>query len=199
MAGQQINLYLKLGVKTARYPHLQLAALALALMMLGLGSYAGYLAYSAATLTSEALAVTQQNQAMQAQVAVFDVAQAAEVARLAQVLISLQTQQRENDQLVTLLAAASQGEGHGFSAILLGLARQHQAGIVLTHIEAADQGASVSLAGTVNEASLVPVYLGRLGQEPAFAGRAFDKVMLKAQGKVTAFEVQSSAPSGGGS
>jgi MSHA biogenesis protein MshI len=199
MAGQQINLYLKLGVKPAGYPHLQLGALALVLVLLGLGGYAGYLAYSAATLTSEALAMTRQNQAGQAQVAVLDAVQAAEAERLAQVLSGLQAQQREKDQLVTLLATASQGEGRGFSAMLVGLARQHQAGIVLTHIEAADQGASFGLAGTVNEASLVPVYLGRLGQEPAFAGRTFDKVTLKAQGKVTAFEVQSSAPSGAGS
>jgi len=140
-----------------------------------------------------------ENRQLQARIDGASASESKGAAALALAAANLRTQQAEKQGLISTLAQASGGAGHGFSAILVALARQHQPGIVLTRIEVADDGARFSLQGNASEARIVPQYLARLGLEEAFAGMAFDKLVLSEVGDRTRFEVRGLALTGDGS
>lgn len=70
------------------------------------------------------------------------------------------------------------GNTTGFSPQMLGLARQTIDGLWLTGFTIAGAGAEISLEGRALRADLVPAYIKRLGQEPAFAGRDFSALTI---------------------
>lgn len=69
-------------------------------------------------------------------------------------------------------------EAIGFSAPLLALARQVPQGLWLTQIRLDARQGNVGLAGKAQSGRLVPVYLEKLGDEPAFAGKTFGSFRL---------------------
>jgi MSHA biogenesis protein MshI len=66
-----------------------------------------------------------------------------------------------------------------FSELLAGLARQHVSGMWLTRIDISASGQEMHLEGSTLNAKLVPEFVGKLGQEPVYAGREFRKVMIQ--------------------
>lgn len=69
-------------------------------------------------------------------------------------------------------------ETTGFSVPLLALARQVPQGLWLTQIRLDALQGNVGLAGKAQSGQLVPMYLGKLGAEPAFAGKTFASFRL---------------------
>jgi MSHA biogenesis protein MshI len=69
-------------------------------------------------------------------------------------------------------------EATGFSVPLSALARQVPQGLWLTRIRLDALQGNVGLAGKAQSSQLVPMYLGKLGAEPAFAGKTFASFRL---------------------
>jgi hypothetical protein len=94
-----------------------------------------------------------------------------EIARLSRVLA-------QRRLLLDALREGSFGNTGGFSAYLEALARGHVAGAWLTDIRIDGGGQQLSLGGSTVDPELVPVYLKRLGEAPAFRQRGFNILEL---------------------
>jgi len=81
-------------------------------------------------------------------------------------------------QLLGRLENVIPTEVTGFSVPLLALARQVPQGLWLTQIRLDALQGDVGLAGKAQSGQLVPMYLGKLGDEPAFAGKTFASFRL---------------------
>jgi MSHA biogenesis protein MshI len=191
MSEQTINLYLKLGVQRQGYKNAVLGGLALLLLTLGFAVAGGLLAYGNASMKGSVVSLARENQKLQGQVAAASQLQATAINELRATLTRVQHQRHDKAELLQVLERAGNGDHQGFSEFLLGLARQHQAGIALSHIQVRERGTDFVMSGTVREAKVIPDYLLRLGHEPAFSGMAFGKVSLTEAPPNTAFEVRS--------
>jgi len=191
MSVQTINLYLKLGVQRQGYQSAWLGGLVLLALTLGFAAIWGYLAYGNANAKAAVVSLAQDNQQVQTQVAAATESQGAALAELRELLAGVQQQRQDNARLLQMLTRTDTGDRQGFSEMLLGLARQHQAGISLSRIQVRERGTDFVISGTVRQAKVIPDYLQRLGLEPAFEGMAFGKVSLTEAEPHTAFEVRS--------
>nr|WP_282562687.1 PilN domain-containing protein [Marinobacter panjinensis] len=95
-------------------------------------------------------------------------------AALERVTATLARRQRLLDRVENLIAA----ETTGFSSPLSALARQVPQGLWLTNIRLDASNGAVGLAGKAQSGRLVPVYLEKLGDESAFAGKTFGSFRL---------------------
>lgn len=93
---------------------------------------------------------------------------------------------------------------NGFSGRMSALARQIPADLWLTSVSLRSVPATMSLEGRTRSADLVPYYLERLGDEPAFIGETFSGFRLgrpdeEALREWVEFRVATEAQAGGGS
>ena len=100
-------------------------------------------------------------------------------------------------KLLTAVAQLGLGSHSGFSDHLSGLARQDMPQLWLHHITL-KHGQQVELSGSAVQATAIPLYLQRLGNERAFEGTAFHSVVIARDetlhGQV-AFTLSTEAPS----
>jgi hypothetical protein len=85
-----------------------------------------------------------------------------------------------------LLADLQSGVGanaEGFARYLEALARQAMPGLWLTGIAAGGQPNALVIRGRALESQLVPAYIRRLNQEPAFAGKPIGELQVNARGE----------------
>jgi hypothetical protein len=68
-----------------------------------------------------------------------------------------------------------------FSAMLEGLGRQHVQGLWLTEIDILNSGDDLNLRGSTVNPKLLPEFIGRLKNEPAYVGREFRRVTMSQQ------------------
>jgi hypothetical protein len=81
-----------------------------------------------------------------------------------------------------VLAAASEGGERadaGFADYLTGLARQARDGLWLSGFSVAAGGSHMALSGRVVDKSLLPEYIRRLNNEPAFSGKSFGGLQME--------------------
>lgn len=177
---QQVNLYT--DELRPRKEKLQ-AGVALSLVVLalaGIAVAAGVVRYQESRLQAEVGALQQQNERLENSVAQLrrDVEARQpdpEVeAALDRVTDTLARRQQLLDRVEKLIAT----ETAGFSAPMSALARQVPGGLWLTHIRLDARSGEVGLAGSAQSGRLVPVYLEKLGEEPAFAGKTFGSFRL---------------------
>lgn len=80
-----------------------------------------------------------------------------------------------------VVATVAQGDGQaagaGYSTVLQGFSRQVTNGVWLVGFGVA--GRNVEIRGRLSDPALLPVYIGRLNDEPAFAGRRFAALDMK--------------------
>lgn len=150
---------------------LQTAAALLALM----GIFAGFVGFSLYRDGQTLAALAQQESAVSSELA--RVMAEAEASGLGVAAAADPTTLREmRDARLALLRDLGERRTDSlasFSNLLAGLARQDLEGVWLEHIEFADAGDSIELAGQTLRADDVPLFLRRLGDEPLFAGRRF--------------------------
>jgi MSHA biogenesis protein MshI len=83
-------------------------------------------------------------------------------------------------QIAEKLRAGAYGSIDGLSPYLEGLARQYREGAWLTRVRVQAGGSAVGLTGRALLPELVPAYIARLAEEPAFAGKTFSDLELEA-------------------
>lgn len=106
----------------------------------------------------------------------------------------LAAQRRFGELLVQLVPP---GSGI-FSPLFTGLSEQALAGVWLTRIQASQNGAQISLQGHARDAALIPKYLQRLGQAPAYQNAQFDQFELSDAAVGIEFRLSGSRPGQGG-
>ncbi|MEH6356173.1 MAG: PilN domain-containing protein [Marinobacter sp.] len=177
---QQVNLYIdelrpcreKLQAGAA------LSALALALVLVVVA--AGVVRYQQFRLQAKVSALEQQSE--QLQNSVEQLTNKVDARRpdpeievsLDRVTATLVRRQQLLGRVENLIAT----EATGFSVPLLALARQVPQGLWLTQIRLDALQGNVGLVGKAQSGQLVPMYLGKLGDEPAFAGKTFASFRL---------------------
>ena len=77
------------------------------------------------------------------------------------------------------LSEGSFGNASGFSTLFEALARNHVDGAWLTDITISDGGAKLTLSGKSIEPELVPIYIKRLADAPAFKNQRFNILDLE--------------------
>ena len=89
---------------------------------------------------------------------------------------ALEEQLAQTRRVAEALEGGASGNTEGLSSYLVALARQHVPGTWLTHVEVAQGGSAVGLGGRTQAPELVPEYLLKLRQEPAFQGKQFSRL-----------------------
>lgn len=89
---------------------------------------------------------------------------------------ALEEELAQTRRVAEALSGGSSGNTSGLSDYLVALARQHVPGTWLTHVEVAQGGSAVGLGGRTQAPELVPEYLLKLRQEPAFQGKQFSRL-----------------------
>ncbi|HEY9118737.1 MAG TPA: PilN domain-containing protein [Marinobacter sp.] len=155
-----------------------MSALVLALMVIAVA--AGVARFQESGLQAENSALEQQNEQLERSVAQLtnDVEARQpdpEVeAALDRVTATLARRQKLLDRVENLIAT----ETIGFSSPLSALARQVPEGLWLTNIRLDATKDAIGLVGKAQSGRLVPVYLEKLGDEPAFMGKTFGSFRL---------------------
>lgn len=92
----------------------------------------------------------------------------------------LQRSVRAKQKLIALLGESTGGNTEGFASYLRGLAKHPVQGIWLTRIAFQNGGQDISFSGIATRPENLPGFLQRIGQEPPFAGRSFEKLEMAA-------------------
>lgn len=120
----------------------------------------------------------------------------AETKLLEREIARLSRESAQRRALIDALREGSLGNTEGFSPYLEALARGHVAGAWLTEVRIDGGGQKLSIGGTTVDPELVPVYLKRLGEAPAFRQRGFNVLEL-ARGEKNGGAVTFSIATGG--
>jgi hypothetical protein len=178
---QQINL-LNSAVRERRSSFAALSAVAAALLLV-LAATAGVAIHERQRTHALALEVQKSASALKDARAVLDKrvgagqtpkskpAVEAEIA-----LLEKQLQSRQD--VIDALRTGVVGTTTGFAAYMRAFSRQAMNGIWITGFDASAGGRELTVNGRVLSADLVPVYLRRLQQEPAFQGRQFASLLI---------------------
>lgn len=177
---QSVNLYTeelrprrqKLQARTAA------TALVLALLVVVV---AGGMAHYQASRAEQQLAIQQQhNEQLLSSVERMSAAVAAQQpdASLEAELEAISQTVVRREYLLDRVESLVADDVVGFSPALEGLARQVPEGLWLTGIRILPMSGELALEGQAEAGTLVPVFLDRLGNEAAFAGRSFGAFRL---------------------
>jgi hypothetical protein len=93
-------------------------------------------------------------------------------------------------EVMAVIEQGAAGDAPGYSALLRGFSRQVAAGVWLVGFSFA--GKDVEIRGRLTDPGLLPGYISRLNDEPAFAGRRFARLDMK--GVDPAADVRDGAP-----
>lgn len=88
---------------------------------------------------------------------------------------------KEKNAILGFMDGNDLGNTAGFSSYLADLARYHVQGLSLTSITLSQNGRTVALAGEVEQAELVPLYLQNLSQGASFRGLSFHALNIAEQ------------------
>lgn len=172
---QQINLYQPIFRKQRRVFSAHTMLQICGITVLGLAMIYGYGRFQVARMTQEVGRVqSMQQQKTERLVALNrEFPPRVRSRRLEAEVAQLQAEAHTKRQVLALLSSRRFGNTSGFSAHLEGLARREPHGVWLTGIAVAQGGTNLELTGSTLEPALVPRFLGRLADEPAFHGRSF--------------------------
>jgi len=94
-------------------------------------------------------------------------------------LQSLEQESTDKGRVLNAMSGKTLGNSAGFSAQLAALGRRHPDGLWLQGLRIGDGGKEVTIRGRALSPSLVPLFIGALQAEPAFAGVSFERFEMK--------------------
>ncbi len=99
-------------------------------------------------------------------------------ALLDQLLEAARTGVAQRQQVLNIVAQGDLPTSQAYSGLFQGFSRQVVEGVWLTGFGFAEK--NVEIRGRLTDPALLPTYIGRLNAEPAFAGRRFATLDMKA-------------------
>lgn len=98
-------------------------------------------------------------------------------AALDQQIEAARTAVGQRQEVLNVVAQGNLSSGQTYSGLLQGFSRQIVDGVWLTGFGFAQN--NIEIRGRLTDPALLPVYIGRLNAEPAFAGRRFATLDMK--------------------
>lgn len=177
---QQINLFNPIFLKQKKYFSAVTMLQALGMILAGSVIVSSYAGYQAASLRREAENAAAQLSAAQAQLARVN---ATHVAKQKSQALEDAVQKTEADtkamqQIFDILEKGEIGNTHGYADYMRAFARRTVGGVWLTGFNVSGAG-DITLQGRALQPALVPIYLGRLKNEPVLQGKAFAALEIK--------------------
>ncbi|MGC2164779.1 MAG: PilN domain-containing protein [Gallionella sp.] len=178
---QQINLFNPIFLKQRKHFSLVTMLQALGLIVLGALFFYGYALFQVSQLKAQSEESTRRFNAEQARLARY----AAEYSpQLAMQGLQTEVQRLESDlveqtRMVETLKSGSIGNTTGYSQYMSAFSRQVVHGLWLTGFRVTGDAAQISLSGAVLEPELLPLYIRRLGKEPAMRGKSFSTLQMQ--------------------
>lgn len=172
---QQINLFNPVFQKQKKYFSALAMAQTLGVIVAGAVALAAYGRFQLSRLDQQVATGNTQLASLQKQLEVFK-AQAG--ARQKSKALEDEVRKREAEvkslQLVfDILQKGEFGDTKGYSEYLRAFARQIVSGVWLTGFNISGAGAEIGLQGRSLQPDLVPIYIGRLKNEPVMQGKSF--------------------------
>lgn len=133
-----------------------------------------------ASVEKELEATAQQHEMMMARLA--KIADVTNTKRKTAVpeedIVKVEKDLQSRRELLANLNSSRYGNTTGFSRYLQALARQHVEGSWITGLAVINGGNDISVAGSVLQPKLAPIYLQRLSKENIFSGKRFNVLEL---------------------
>ena len=172
---QQINLFNPVFLKTKKYFSAVTMAEGLGLILIGSLALFGYASYQTRAFDRQAAQTSQSLDAARAQLEKVTTTFAPRNASqlLAQDIARLELQLKARQGVQAILKGGEFGNAKGFSEYMRAFSHQSLNGLWLTGFTIQGADAAMTINGRVLQAELVPIYIKRLGQEPAMQGRTF--------------------------
>lgn len=150
-----------------------LAGLLLVIVLVGVS------AWQVDTLKSRENAIRSQLAALQQQVQVLGQRLGARKAdsTLDKQLEGARLEVGQRQEVLNVVAQGNLPASHAYSGLLQGFSRQVVEGVWLTGFGFAQK--NIEIHGRLTDPALLPLYIGRLNAEPAFAGRRFATLDMK--------------------
>jgi len=152
------------------------AAMALLVLIVALSSFG---ALRARDLQSRDSELAAQLKSAQQQIQVLGQALGARQgdARLPSEIEAMRLAVTQRQEVMAVLSQGALGQGGGFSGLLQGFSRQIVDGVWLVGFTFS--GKDIEIRGRLSDPALLPKYIKRLNDEPAFAGRRFATLDMK--------------------
>jgi MSHA biogenesis protein MshI len=191
---QTINLYAQLDPPKAKPVAVFVMVGVWLLLVVGYGIVGVVLAVSEDSLKNQVTEEKRQNRQLEQQVSQRKQQdEQIDLAPLEAELLSLRKKQQRQQLLKSLLKDSMQDETGQFSEALAALARQHVRGIAIEEFDLY-RGGDFAIQGQLSSAELLPRYLQKLGEEPAFAHLTFNQVRMLTVDDVLTFAMSSRRP-----
>ncbi|UMR29094.1 MSHA biogenesis protein MshI [Massilia sp. MB5] len=186
---QQINLFNPIFLKQKMIFTAAHMAQALGVMALLLVVLAAFLNYRSSTLQAEANAGKALVDASQARLtkANAEFVPRQKSKQLEAEIAQLQAQLQSLQEVEAVLKRGEIGNTEGYAEYFRAFARQNVPGLWLTGVNIIGAGQDIALQGRAMQATLIPVYIGRLKDEQSMRGKTFGALQI----------TQPSTPEGG--
>jgi hypothetical protein len=177
---QQINLFNPIFLKQKKIFSAVNMVDALALLLVGVAGFYGYVSFQTVNLERQAVETTRQYEQSRARLAEASARYAPKKidAALDAEVKNLQAQLTARKATLNDLGIGIPTNDIGYAEYLRALARQSLVGLWLTGFKVGKGGADVEISGRALQPELVPSYIRRLKQERAMQGRAFDSLSM---------------------
>lgn len=178
---QQINLFNPIFRQQKKYLSAVTMAQALGLILVGSLLLSGYAAFRATQMKKHAAAVAAQLTSAQNDLAKVNLEFA---PRQRSKTLQLDIQKTEADllaleKIADFLQKGEMGNTEGYATYLRAFAKQIVDGVWLTEVTIQGAGTEIGLQGRTVNPELVPVYIGRLRNEPIMQGKSFAKLNMQ--------------------
>lgn len=157
---------------------LSLVALVLLAVLLVEAALASYAAYQRISVTGQEAALQAENKNLQQQVEAISksLAERKPSARLADDIVQFNAAIQPREEALGKLKSMEEASGN-YANTLRGFSRQSMEGVWLTDFSASAN--DLTIRGRLTDSALLPVYVRRLNEEPAFKGRRFAALDMK--------------------
>jgi hypothetical protein len=185
---QQINLFSPLFLKKKRHFSALTMVQALAAVLIGSAGIYAFELRQNATLEATAAATDKQMTTQREQLLRLskEFSTVGASRTLADDLTRVEERLRQRRILLADLQTGVGANAEGFARYLEALARQALPGVWLTGVDLGGPRSALLIRGRALESQLVPTYIRRLNQEPAFAGKPVGELQLNARGDASA-------------
>ena len=192
---QSINLYARLEPAKAKPMSLVYMALAWLAVFVGYGATAGFLAHQESSLKRAVADANALNRQLQQQISQRQTQdQQVDLGPIESRLTDLRQKQQRQQLLIEFLQEADLSAQTSFSEAMAGLARQHVPGIAIERFALQAMNNKISIEGQLAKPEALPMFVKRLGAEPAFEDLQLNKVVMTITDEQLSFEMSSAVP-----
>lgn len=187
---QQINLFNPVFMRQGKYFSAVTMLQALAMIIVGMLLFYFYAVHQVQSLTSQLAETKKRYVDGQAKLQRYTAEFSPEEAnRLMDSKVSeAEEKLAAQSHLLEILKNGALGNVSGYSEYMGAFARQAVSGLWLSSFTIVGDGTQISISGSVLSPELLPVYVGKLGQEPSMHGKSFASLQMRRRNDSNAIE-----------